>query len=267
MSMSSLLVFLATAVLAQQGQALRLMIPNEPGIQSVEIQWQGRRVPYVHVGEEWVGVLGIDLETKPAVYTLQMKIAKNGTVERRTVAIDVRRVKFPTTELKVADEYVELSPENLKRATAETKELDEIHGKITDVALWTEPFVSPIPGETGTNFGHRRVFNGQPRAPHAGADLRATTGTPIHSANRGRVVLAKNLFFTGNTVIVDHGLGVYTLYAHLSRIDVEKGAMVERSELLGMAGATGRVTGPHLHWGARVQNARVDPFTLVKMAW
>jgi murein DD-endopeptidase MepM/ murein hydrolase activator NlpD len=267
MSMSSLLVFLASVVLAQQGQAVRLAIPNEPGIQSVEIQWQGRRVPYVHVREEWVGVLGIDLDTKPAVYTSQIKIAKNGTVERRTVTIDVRREKFPTTELKVADEYVELSPENLKRATAETKELDEIHGKISDAALWTEPFVSPIPGETGTNFGHRRVFNGQPRAPHAGADLHATTGTPIHSANRGRVVLAKDLFFTGNTVIVDHGLGVYTLYAHLSRIDVEKGAMVERGELLGLAGATGRVTGPHLHWGARVQNARVDPFTLIKMAW
>jgi murein DD-endopeptidase MepM/ murein hydrolase activator NlpD len=113
--------------------------------------------------------------------------------------------------------------------------------------LWTTPFTVPIAGESGTNFGHRRVFNGQPRAPHAGADLKATTGTPIHSTNRGRVVLAKNLFFTGNTVILDHGLGIYSLYAHLSRIDVAVGTIVTNGQLIGLAGATGRVTGPHLH--------------------
>jgi murein DD-endopeptidase MepM/ murein hydrolase activator NlpD len=169
--------------------------------------------------------------------------------------------------LKVADEYVQLSPANLARATREAKEIDQIHKTITPMILWTEPFKSPIAGETGANFGHRRIFNGEPRAPHAGADLKASTGTPIHSANRGRVVLAKNLFFTGNTVIVDHGLGIYTLYAHLSRIDVKKDAMVEHGQVVGLAGATGRVTGPHLHWGARVQDARVDPFSLVNLAW
>jgi murein DD-endopeptidase MepM/ murein hydrolase activator NlpD len=117
----------------------------------------------------------------------------------------------------------------------------------------------------GTSFGKRRVFNGEARNPHAGADLKATTGTPIRSTNTGRVVLAKDLFFTGNTVIVDHGLGIYTLYAHLSRIDVQKDAIVDRAQVVGLAGATGRVTGPHLHWGARVQNTRVDPFSLVNL--
>jgi murein DD-endopeptidase MepM/ murein hydrolase activator NlpD len=123
----------------------------------------------------------------------------------------------------------------------------------------------PIPGGTGTNFGHRRIFNGQARAPHAGADLKARTGAPVHSTNRGRVVLAKDLFFTGNTVVVDHGLGIYSIYAHLSKVHVQTGAMVENGDLLGLAGATGRVTGPHLHWSARVQNARVDPFSLVDL--
>ena len=167
--------------------------------------------------------------------------------------------------LTVADAYVELSPENLERALREAKELDEIHNAISGEALWSQPFIVPIPGGAGANFGSRRVFNGESRNPHAGADLRATTGTPVHSTNRGRVVLAADLFFTGNTVIVDHGLGIYTLYAHLSRIDVKKDAMVEREQTIGLAGATGRVTGPHLHWGARVQNARVDPFSLINL--
>jgi murein DD-endopeptidase MepM/ murein hydrolase activator NlpD len=129
--------------------------------------------------------------------------------------------------------------------------------------LWDKPFHSPIPGETGTNFGSRRVFNGEARAPHAGSDLRAKTGTPIHATNRGRVVLAKNLFFTGNTVVLDHGLGVYTIYAHMSRIDVKVSQIVTENQLLGLSGATGRVTGPHLHWSARIQSARVDPFSLL----
>src|SRR5204863_8145917 len=157
----------------------------------------------------------------------------------------------------------ELSPENTDRALREQKELDQIHNTSTKEILWKDSFVVPIAGETGTNFGHRRVFNGMPRAPHAGADLHAATGTPIHSTNRGRVVLAEDLFFTGNTVIVDHGLGIYSLYAHLSRIDVNVGDMLERNQVLGLSGATGRVTGPHLHWGIKVQNARVDPFSLV----
>src|SRR5207249_2162485 len=107
---------------------------------------------------------------------------------------------------------------------------------------WSEPFTIPIPDRSGTNFGHRRIFNGEPRAPHAGADLRATTGTPVRATNVGRVVLAKSLFFTGNTVILDHGLGIYSLYAHLSRIDVKRGDVVKNSQLVGLAGATGRVT-------------------------
>ncbi len=122
----------------------------------------------------------------------------------------------------------------------------------------------PVRGaKDGRNFGHRRVFNGQPRAPHSGADLRATTGTPIYAANRGRVVLAKDLFFSGNAVFIDHGYGLFTTYLHLSQIDVAVGEMVEQGQQLGLAGATGRVTGAHLHWGVRLVDARVDPFSLI----
>jgi murein DD-endopeptidase MepM/ murein hydrolase activator NlpD len=186
----------------------------------------------------------------------------DGRVEKREAAIRVAAKKYPTTELKVEERFVQLSPTDQARANREAQETDAIYKRITPEAMWEESFTIPIPGRAGTNFGHRRVFNGEPRAPHNGADLRATTGTKIQATNRGRVVLAKNLFFSGNTVILDHGLGVYSLYAHLSRIDVKSGTLVNNGQVVGLAGATGRVTGPHLHWGVRVQGARVDPFTL-----
>jgi murein DD-endopeptidase MepM/ murein hydrolase activator NlpD len=188
---------------------------------------------------------------------------EDGRVNKQETVIKVVKKKYPTTELKVEDKYVELSKTDLARANRESKETEGIYAVVTSEVFWDEPFTVPIQGRSGTNFGHRRIFNGEPRAPHAGADLKATTGTPVHATNAGRVVLAKNLFFTGNTVILDHGLGIYSLYAHLSRIDVKGGGMVKNGQIVGLAGATGRVTGPHLHWGMRVQGARVDPYTLV----
>lgn len=265
MSIVHVVALLIAAISAQQGQALQLSIPDEVGIEKAELHWQEKVIPYTHAGKEWFTVVGLDLDMKPGSYTGDVRVTKKGAVEHRSVKIDVKAVKFPVEHLQVAEKYVELSPENTERALREAKELEAIHGTVSGEALWTQPFVVPIPGGTGSAFGKRRVFNGESRNPHAGADLKATTGTPIRSTNRGRVVLAKDLFFTGNTVIVDHGLGIYTLYAHLSRIDVANGDMVERAQVVGLAGATGRVTGPHLHWGTRVQNTRVDPFSLVRL--
>jgi murein DD-endopeptidase MepM/ murein hydrolase activator NlpD len=260
-----IVALLLTTVNAQQGQAVRLSLPDAPGIQSAQIEWQGKTVPYTKMGKEWITVIGIDLDVEAGEYPAEIRVTRNGEVEESSVTVTVKAVKFPVEHLQVAEQYVELSPENTERAIREATELDEIHNRITPEALWNQPFIVPIPGGVGSSFGKRRVFNGESRNPHAGADLKATTGTPIRSTNRGRIVLAKNLFFTGNTVIVDHGLGIYTLYAHLSRMNVKEGEMVERAKIIGLAGATGRVTGPHLHWGAKVQNTRVDPFSLINL--
>ncbi len=258
-------LFLALVFSANQGSVVQLTFPDEPGLKSVEIAWDNKKVPAFHVEDRWTTIIGVDLDAKPGKHaTPVIFTADDGGVDQREIVIEVVSKKYPTTELKVDDRYVELSKPDLARATREAKETEAIYAAISNEMLWKESFKIPIPGETGTNFGHRRIFNGQTRAPHSGADLHAATGTPIHATNRGRVVLAKDLFFTGNTVILDHGLGVYSLYAHLSRIDVKRGTMVSSGQVLGLAGATGRVTGPHLHWGMRVQGARVDPFTLVE---
>jgi murein DD-endopeptidase MepM/ murein hydrolase activator NlpD len=131
--------------------------------------------------------------------------------------------------------------------------------------LWTGAFVRPVEAPANSAFGTRSILNGQPRSAHGGADFSSPAGTPVRAANAGRVMLAGDLYYTGGTVVIDHGLGVVSLFAHLSAIDAREGATVAAGEVVGRVGATGRVTGAHLHWTVRVGGARVDPLSLLAM--
>jgi murein DD-endopeptidase MepM/ murein hydrolase activator NlpD len=174
--------------------------------------------------------------------------------------------RFATEKLIVEKQFVEPNEQQASRAVAEQKKLRELFDRVTPEKLWQGSFRMPLAGsKQGTNFGKRRILNGQPRSPHTGADFPAPTGTPVHATQSGRVVLAEELYFSGNTVIVDHGLGVYSLYGHLSATDVAVGDSVKAGIILGKVGATGRVTGPHLHWGITVNKARVNPVRLVTL--
>ncbi len=265
---AGILSLLLASLAASQGQALELTFPNEPGLTAIEASWEGYHVPFMRRGDTWLTLIGVDLDTKAGEHAAEVTFHyADGRTRKQREPVTVNAQQFPTTELTVEDRYVELSPEDEARARAEGQETADIYATLTPEMYWSEPFIAPITGaKDGRNFGHRRVFNGQPRAPHGGADLRATTGTPVYAANRGRVVLAKNLFYSGNAVFIDHGLGLYTTYLHFSEIKVAPGTVVERGQLIGLAGATGRVTGPHLHWGVRIVDARVDPFSLLKIA-
>jgi len=251
---------------AAQGQAVLIMLDHEAGLESAMVEWEGRVVPMSRAGERWIALVGIDVDSTPGDRVAGLRLEfHDGRSRAENERIVVMPQTFPTTRLEVEPRYVELSPQDQARAARENEEMAAIYAEITPGRLWTDAFQSPLPGVAGgRNFGHRRVFNGRPRAPHSGADLRAATGTAVLAANRGRVVLAKELFFSGNAVFLDHGLGVYSVYLHLSEILVEPGQLVERGQQIGLSGATGRVTGPHLHWGARVLDARVDPFSLLE---
>jgi murein DD-endopeptidase MepM/ murein hydrolase activator NlpD len=180
--------------------------------------------------------------------------------------VEVKAGRFATEKLQVGKQFVEPSPEQIKRSNEELQRLREIFDHVTPERLWDGQFRVPLDGvTTGSNFGKRRILNGNPGSPHGGVDLRGSTGTPVHAAQRGRVVLAEELFFAGNTVVVDHGLGIYTFYGHLSEIEVKVGDVLEPGAVLGKVGATGRVTGPHLHWGLTVERARVNPLQIVKL--
>jgi murein DD-endopeptidase MepM/ murein hydrolase activator NlpD len=161
---------------------------------------------------------------------------------------------------------VELDPETERRALAEGDRLRALYRTITPERLWRGRFTRPVGGEEpGSGFGARRVINGLPRAPHSGVDYSAPAGTPVLTANAGRVALVAEFFFPGRLAIVDHGLGLYTLYFHLDSVSVWEGQAVERGDVIGTVGATGRATGPHLHFGAQIGEARVDPEVLLAL--
>jgi murein DD-endopeptidase MepM/ murein hydrolase activator NlpD len=262
-----MLSLVLAAWVAGQGQALQMSYPAEAGLTGVTVRWSGHAVPFTLRGERWLATVGVDLDSRPGDHAVDVTFSyADGRTRVVREPVQVRAEQYPTTELQVEERFVELSPEDQARADREAAETSAIYDTFTSQRYWSEAFAVPVRGaQDGRNFGHRRVFNGQPRAPHSGADLRASTGTPIYAANRGRVVLAKDLFFSGNAVYIDHGHGLYTTYLHLSEIGVAVGQVVERGERIGLAGATGRVTGPHLHWGVRLLDARIDPFSLIRI--
>ena len=214
----------------------------------------------------WLALTGLDVETKPGPLPLKTTLRAPGgkpVVEERQ--LEVEPASFPVVELKVEAKYVTPAKSDGERAEAEAGRLHKLFTRGEPKRLFEGRFDSPITGAASARFGERRFFNGQPRSPHSGADLRAKTGTPVRAPAAGKVVLAGPLFFQGKTVVLDHGLGVTTLYAHLSRIAVKPGELVKKGQVLGKAGATGRVTGPHLHWALKWRSARVDPFSLTSL--
>ncbi len=209
----------------------------------------------------WRTLIGIDLATKPARYDLTVRTGD--AVIHRTLIVQPRA--FPTRRLTVNPDLVHPPPDQEARVEREAREISEIWDHPVRQRLWTAPFARPVPDPANSAFGTRSIYNGEARPPHTGADFLSPSGRPIEAPNAGRIVLAAPLYFSGNTVIIDHGLGLFSLLAHLSEIAVKEGDTVVRGQMIGKVGATGRVTGPHLHWAVRLNNARVDPLSLLNV--
>lgn len=255
---------------SSQGSLLLVEVKSEKKLVDLKGDWDGRSVPFwpEAVGEAvQKGLVGVDLEKAPGEYELKVTgQTASGEKVVCSAKLEVKEGKFATEKLTVGKQFVEPSAEQIKRANEERQKLRDIFDRVTPERLWNGKFRIPLDGVTsGSNFGKRRILNGNPGSPHSGTDFPAPTGTPVHAAQRGRVVLAEELFFSGNTVVVDHGLGIYTFYGHLSEISVKVGDGLEAGAVLGKVGATGRVTGPHLHWGLTVERARVNPLQIVRL--
>jgi murein DD-endopeptidase MepM/ murein hydrolase activator NlpD len=212
----------------------------------------------------WRALIGIDLDQRPGTYTL---VAASSTphVARTTREIVVAPRQFRQRVLKVAPDYVNPPADLLARIRSESEFMTGVYQHSSAEPKWQQGLIRPVKDPANSSFGTRSVFNGEPRSPHAGTDFLSGAGTPIHAPAGGRVVAARDLFFTGNTVIIDHGLGVFSMLAHLSRIDIQEGQTIDSGEIVGLVGATGRVTGPHLHWALRAGSARVDPLSALAL--
>jgi murein DD-endopeptidase MepM/ murein hydrolase activator NlpD len=211
-------------------------------------------------------LLGLDLRVKPGRQILQITLWSGyRQSEQLNSEMDILARDFPKKKLTVDPKYVTPPPEVQERIKRESEILDQIYGQTSPDWLPQGKFELPCDGRLSPNFGQQRICNNVPRSIHAGVDIAIAAGQPIKAANHGRVVLASNLYFSGNTVIIDHGLGLFTVYCHMSKLLVKMGAMIDCGQVIGLAGSTGLSTGPHLHWAAKINQARVDPLALLEI--
>jgi murein DD-endopeptidase MepM/ murein hydrolase activator NlpD len=258
---------------AKQGRVVLVEVRAAAPLEGLRGEWSGRTVHFWSEGAPGSppatagrhrALIGVDLNRGPGRARFGLSAEQAGQRVECAATFVVEKSEFKVERLRVPKRFVELSSEDAARAEREAQRLQEILARVTPERLWAGAFVSPV-GEVkpSGNFGRRRILNNQPRSPHAGEDFPAPAGAPVRAAQRGRVALADDLFFSGQTVVLDHGLGLFTYYAHLEKIEVAEGEVVEAGAVLGRVGATGRVTGAHLHWAARVNLARVDPLDLI----
>jgi hypothetical protein len=273
---------------------IAVVIVDDPTIapERVSARFRGSRLAFFAGDDARARALvGVDLATPPGVHALAIEIrcgrrdgGRAPAAGRRdegakpvvgrappasrpllvTRMLSVRAKEFPREDLTVEGKYVAPDARIRARIRREQARLDAVLAAPASGRLWHGAFLMPAEGPLGSPFGLRRYFNGEARRPHAGQDVRVPEGTPVVAAQSGRVVLTAPLFFSGNTVVLDHGLGLFTLYFHLASFRVRESTFVDRGALLGYSGKTGRVTGAHLHWAARLGGARVDPLLLAR---
>jgi murein DD-endopeptidase MepM/ murein hydrolase activator NlpD len=217
-------------------------------------------------GKTWYALAGIDVEQKPGTFSLDLiGTTTGGSPLHAKQDVTVLPAQYKTTTLHVQEKFVQPDPETLQRIAADKAVKDAAYARQISQPLWRGRFMSPVPFTATDSFGTRRTFNGELASIHRGTDFHAPSGTPVVAANDGEVIVAQGMFYEGNLVVINHGLQFDTQYMHLSKIEVKVGERVKKGQRIGLSGATGRVTGPHLHLGARWQGEYVDPVLLLRL--
>lgn len=257
-----------TAAARAQAPGELVVLTIRPSIQAdhVTLRAFNREITAARIDDrQWRALVGIDLDVKPGSHKVAITARGPAGEAAGTYVLAVKSKSFPTRRLKVAPVYVEPPPDELARIREEAALQERLWNNPTPTMLWSGAFVAPVPQPANSAFGSRSIFNGVPRSPHSGADFASPAGTPIKAPNSGKVVLVRDLYFSGNSVVIDHGLGLLSVFAHLSAFEVTEGESVTTGQVIGRVGATGRVTGPHLHWTVRANTARVDPLSLLEV--
>jgi murein DD-endopeptidase MepM/ murein hydrolase activator NlpD len=256
-----------TPALVEAGSP-ELIRVDAPSTARIEGTWLGRKLQFFRGRDEsaWFALAGVDVEAAAGPSLLKIIVrSPQSPLRDLTRSIEIHPAHYKTGSLTVPPKFVSPDPEALKQIKADSELKAKVFASSADQPLWASSFRAPVTAEPTDSFGTRRMFNGKLASIHKGMDYHAALGTPVRAGNSGVVVLARPLYYEGNCVIVDHGLGLFTLSMHFSRIDVTEGQHVAAGEQLGLSGATGRVTGPHLHWAVRWQGAYLDPAKLLQL--
>ena len=233
---------------------IKIIRLDDRGPAPPQVEFDGRRALVIQEGAAWTAVIGIPLSAAPGGHEIAVKGG-----EPRVIGFEVADKQYVTQSLKVPPGQVNLSKADLDRVGAERARIDHALAEYSEPPPGTLRLPQPVPGRRSSSFGSRRIFNGEARSPHPGMDIAAAAGTPVHLPIAGTVIETGNFFFNGNTVLVDHGRGLISMYCHLSAVDLEPGQHLAAGARIGAVGKTGRATGPHLHWGVALNRAWVDP--------
>ena len=251
-----------------QGEVIKAALAGVLPIRQAHLKFAGDTYVFARDGisGDHLAFVGLDMGVDPGEYSLVITVQLlDGT--QRTLRREVQVVPqdFPVKRLRVEQRFVTPPAEAQERIRREAALMRTVFATYTQEWLGEGSFILPASGRMNPNFGERRYFNDLPRSPHSGVDISSPAGTPIGASNSGRVLLADELYYAGNAVVIDHGLGVFSFYCHFSKLLVTKGDRVKKGALIGEVGATGRVTGPHLHWSVRIRGSRVDPLSLLSL--
>lgn len=254
----------------RQGQVLVVKVPEVEEVTEVKGAFLNRTIPFfreTRSGEPpgYVGLLGIDMQDDPGTYELAVDVKRGEQTKRLSYNVLVAKEKFAVEHLKLPKDKVDLDEKSVARWKAEQEQVKQALAENSALRLWRSNFVEPVNGKRTGIFGSVRIMNGQPRNPHNGEDIGAPLGTDVAATNDGIVRLTADHFFSGKGIFVDHGLGFYSMYFHLSEILVKDGDLVKAGQIIGKVGTTGRATGPHLHWGVKLNGARVNPYALLDL--
>ena len=254
----------------KQGQVLVVKVKGEEQATEVKGTFLSRTIPFFlefRPGEPagYIGLLGIDMQDDPGTYELAVEVKQGEQTKPLSFNVLVAKEKFAVEHLTLPKGKVDLDEKSVARWKAEQQLVQHALAENSRLKLWHSNFVEPVNGKRTGIFGSVRIMNGKPRNPHNGEDIGAPLGADVAATNDGIVRITVDHFFSGKGVFIDHGLGFYTMYFHLSEVLVKDGDLVTAGQIIGKVGATGRATGPHLHWGVKLNGARVNPYSLLDL--
>lgn len=251
------------------GATLAVSINTRTPLADLKLRFENKNVhffiPPAGRSGQMVALVPIPFKSKPGPRALSISWKNSGQPRQRLLAFRTVSGSYRSEHLKVDPSKVNPNKQDQQRAAKEAREVRRIYAAASSQPYWKAAFQKPLDSKITSPFGNRRLFNDKLASYHSGIDFRAPLGTPVKAANRGTIRLAKDLFYAGSTVLIDHGAGVFTIYAHLSRREVSVGQRVMRGQIIGRSGESGRVSGPHLHWGVKLNGQNVDPLQFMTL--